>query len=336
MFQAKKIRNRQKILELLYKTDGLLTSKRIAELLEADGYLISERTVRLYLQELAQEGFTRSFGHRGHSITERGLSELRVTQTYQRIGYLSARIDEMTYKMSFDLEQRTGTVVVNTSVVDPRDLAGCLDRVAQVFTKGYGMGTRLAILTPGERIGELEIPPHRIGFCTICSITLNSVLLKHGIPTTSRFGGLLEVCGGKPRRFVELIHYDGTSIDPLEVFIRARMTNYLGAISDGNGLIGASFREIPEDARDLALRLADAMARIGMGGLMVAGMPGQPVLDIPVTPGRIGLVVIAGLNPIAILEELGYPIQSRALSGLLDFTRTITVDELPQTLSQFL
>ena len=47
------------------------------------------------------------------------------------------------------------------------------------------------------------------------SITLNGVLLKHGIPTTSSFGGLLELREGRAIRFVEMIHYDGTSIDPL-------------------------------------------------------------------------------------------------------------------------
>ncbi|HPZ82888.1 MAG TPA: DUF128 domain-containing protein, partial [Thermogutta sp.] len=244
--------------------------------------------------------------------------------------------DEMTYKMTFDLERRTGTVVVNTSIINPHDLAQCLDSVCQVFYKGYAMGTRLAILEPGQRMGEVEIPPGRIGFCTVCSMTVNSVFLKHGIPTTSRFGGLLEVRNGQPTRFVEIIHYDGTSIDPLEIFIRGRMTDYRGAISTGNGLIGASFREIPEDARDVAQRLSNEMARIGLGSVLAIGLPAQPLLGIPVTPGRVGVINVAGLNPVAILEEIGYHVYSRALHGLMDFNQLITVDELPSILQRFL
>lgn len=329
-------RHRLEILQVLRKASQPMTSSEIAQQLQSVGYRLSERSIRLYLRELDAEGLTESLGHRGRQITEKGLAELRFAQTSRRIGYLSTKIDEMTYKTSFDLERRTGTVVVNTSVVNPRDLAAYLPSVSQVFLKGYGMGTRLAILEPGERIGEVTIPPGKIGFCSVCSITFNSVLFKHGVPINSRFGGLVEVRDGEPIRFAEVIHYDGTSIDPLEIFIRARMTNYHGAIADGNGLIGASFREIPEDAKELALQLADGMARIGLGGLMASGLPGQPLLDMPVPPGRVGLLVVAGLNPIAILDELGYAVHSRALNGLLEFTRLITVDQLPQALQRFL
>jgi HTH-type transcriptional regulator, global nitrogen regulator NrpRI len=171
-----------------------------------------------------------------------------------------------------------------------------------------------------------------LGLCTVCSITLNGVLMKHGVPTTSRFGGLLEVRDGRPTRFIEMIHYEGTSIDPLEVFIRSGMTDYCGAIRDGNGLIGAGFREIPENSRDVAVRLASRVSAIGLGGFMEIGWPDQPVLELPVTPGRVGVVMIGGLNPISILEERGHRVVSRALAGLLDYSRLFHFDELPKVL----
>ncbi len=241
----------------------------------------------------------------------------------------------MTYMMTFDLATRTGQVVVNTSLVNPRQLASCVDKVCKVFADGYAMGTRLALFAPGETIGGLTVPPDRVGFCTVCSITLNGVLLKHGVPTTSRFGGVLEMRNGQPTRFVEMIHYDGTSIDPLEVFIRSGMTDYNGAIRDGNGLIGASFREMPEDSRDLVLHIGQRLSAVGLGAFMEVGLPGQPVLGLPVSHGRIGSVVIGGLNPIAILEELGHRVFSRALSGLLEYNRLISFEELPEALKQY-
>ena len=297
---------------------------------------MSERTIRLYLNELDAEGLTESQGKRGRLITEKGLTELHAAQTLQRVGYLSAKIDQMTYAMTFDLATRTGQVVVNTSLVNPGQLAECMDDVCRVFAQGYAMGNRLALLAPGETLGEMTVPQDKVGFCTVCSITLNGVLLKHGIPTLSRFGGLLELRESRPTRFVEMIDYDGTSIDPLEVFIRSRMTNYMGAIRDGNGLIGASYREMPEDARDRVVQLGERLSAVGLGAFMEVGLPGQTVLELPVSPGRIGSVVIGGLNPIAVVEEMDYRVYSRALAGLLDYSRLFSFEELPDALKQYL
>ena len=331
----KRERNRTAILNVLRRTPTPASSSRIAQLLAVAGHNLSERTIRLYLNELDEEGLTVSQGKRGRLITEKGLGEIHAAQTFQRVGYLSAKIAQMTYAMDFDLARRTGQVVVNTSLVNPRHLADCIDRVCKVFADGYAMGNRLALLAPGDALGDLTVPPDKIGFCTVCSITLNGVLLKHGIPTVSRFGGLLELRDREPTRFVEMIDYDGTSIDPLEVFIRSRMTNYLGAIRDGNGLIGASYREMPEDARDHVQQLGRQLSAIGLGAFMEVGLPGQPVLEVPANAGRIASVVIGGLNPIAILEEMNYRVNSRALAGLLDYDRLFSYEELPNILKQY-
>ncbi len=156
-----------------------------------------------------------------------------------------------------------------------------------------------------------------IGVGTVCSLTLNGVLLKHGIPTNSRFGGLLELADKKPIRFVGVIMYDGTSIDPLESLHPGRMTNYMGAIKTGNGRIGASFREFPAESRDTVEHLCEKLKRIGLGGLVTIGKPGQSVLDIPVSEGRIGAILIGGLNPVSILEEMvSGPIQGLSVDSL--------------------
>ena len=322
-------RRKLAILNLLKGSSQPMNSASIAESLAGQGHEMSERTVRLYLQELDQAGLTQNLGRRGRSITEKGLSELDAAQAFVRVGFLSAKIDQMTYRMNFDLSTRTGTVVVNTTLATRGQLARCMDKICQVFEKGYAMGHLAALLEPGEQMGDLTIPDGMLGFCSVCSITLNGVLLKHGIPMRSRFGGLLELHDGQPSRFVEMITYDGTSIDPLEVFIRSAMTDNVGAVTTGNGRIGASFRELPAESRELASDLAQKLDAIGLGGLMEIGRPGQDLFDIPVSEGRIGAVIIGGLNPTAILEELGVRVVSRALSGLLEFNRLFPYEELP-------
>lgn len=325
-------RHRVEILRALSRLGTRSTSTRVSQALDAAGYPLSERAVRLYLQQLEQEGLTASEGRQGHVLTPRGWAELRATHVSEGVGFLSARIDQMTFAMSFDLATRTGSVVVNVSVVDPELLTSCVDQVCDVFAKGFAMGTRLALLAPGETIGQLTVPPGCVGFCTVCSVTLNGVLLKHGIPTTSRFGGLLELREGVATRFVEIISYDGTTIDPLEVFIRGRMTDYLGAISTGNGLIGASFRELPANSREMVQNLSERLLGVGLGGLLEVGLPGQAVAGQLVPVGRIGAVIVGGLNPIAILEELDHRLEPRALAGLLDYHRLFPFEELPDVL----
>ena len=75
---------------------------------------------------------------------------------------------------------------------------------AQVFLYGnHGFA--------GQYLGDVMVPDDKVGLATICSIIFNGVFLKHGIPIDSKFGGILQVRDGNPLRFVELIHYSGSS-----------------------------------------------------------------------------------------------------------------------------
>ena len=333
---AKKNDKKMAILNVLKQQAHPVSSSQIRQLLTLSGLDYSERTIRLYLQEMDRSGLTQSFGKKGRCITATGLTELQSSQLITTPDYLSAKIDQMIYRMTFDLPMRSGTVVVNTSMVYPHQLASCMDKICQVFARGYGMGRLMTLLEPGEAIAELTVPPDKVGFCTVCSITINGVLLKHGILMRSSFGGLLKLKDGKAFRFVEMIHYDGTSIDPLEVFIRSGMTDYHGAIRDGNGLIGASFREVPAESRPRLVNIGQRLEEVGLGGIMELGLPGQPVLEIPVSHGRVGAIVVGGLNPIAILEEREHRIFSRALSGLLEYDRLFHYEEFPARMQRYL
>ena len=333
-------RSRKKVLAILrilkYAGAQPMSGADLVKALQLEGLEMSERSVRLYLELTDREKLTEPLGRRGRILTERGLQELDAARIIERLGFLSARIDQMTFRMTFDLAARTGTVVVNVTFAQARQIARYAGPITRVYEKGYAMGTLLALLGPGERCGEMLVPEGLVGFATVCSITLNGVLLKAGIPVHSRFGGLLELRGGEPTRFVEVITYDGSTIDPLEVFIRSGMTNYHGAIRDGDGRIGAGFREIPADSRERVADLARRLEAVGLGGFLQIGRPGQPLLEIPVSEGRAGAIVIGGLNPVAILEEKGERVFSRALSGLIDYSRLFHHRELRDRISAFL
>jgi repressor of nif and glnA expression len=318
------------VLKVLKEADRPLSSAKIADQLFASGYDLSERTVRLYLKELDKQGMTENLGHRGRRITEHGLRELASSRIIEKVGFLSAKIDQLACEMDFDPATRNGTVVVNVALFSPDDLIESASLMGRVFKEGFAMGRLMGLFAPGERIGEVMVPEGMLGVGTVCSISLNGVLLRRGIPTVSRFGGLLELHEKKPTRFVQMINYDGTSLDPLEIFIGSGMTDYLGAITSGNGLIGASFREFPAVSRNRVVEIAERLEEVGLGGLLRIGWPSHPLLEIPVQEGRVGAIIAGGLNPVAVMVERGKRLDFKALSGLVVFDRLFPYHELDE------
>lgn len=324
------------ILKILSESKNPVNSKVITEILNNEGSDVSERTVRFHLLQLDGKDLTKNIGRLGRVITDKGLEEIEQARVYEKIGFLTAKIDRMTYKMNFNLETKKGTVVINVSLIENSKIAESIPLIKKVFDAGYAMGKLVTIIKAGERIGSTIIPEGYVGIGTVCSITINGVFLKYGIPTNSRFGGLLEIKEGKPTRFVAIINYNGTTLDPLEIFIKSGMTRYKEATVTGNGLIGASFREVPAESKAEVLEIAKKLEKIGLGSIMKVGWQGQPLLEIPVNEGHIGVIIIGGLNPVAILEESGIKVASKALSGIIDYERLFNYQLLNEKIAESL
>ncbi len=321
-------KKRLSILRFLADSEGPLSSMKITEKLVSAGFDISERTVRFHLLAMDKEGLTDYIGKHGRIITPKGRKELSNARIFERVGFLSAKIDQLTYDMTFDPEAGEGTIVVNISILPEKSFPSSWKLMKKVFEARLSMGSLVTLFPAGERIGELFIPEGHIGVGTVCSVTLNGILLSYGIPVQSKFGGLLEIRDHAPERFVAIINYDGTSLDPLEIFIKSGMTDYRGATETGNGLIGASFREVPAASRGKIQEISGRLEKLGLECIMDLGMPGQPLCEIPVNQGNVGAIIIGGLNPVAILEEYGLRVQSKALSGLVDFRRLFCYREM--------
>ena len=314
---------RQRILKVLHRIGRPAGAAQVAELLRGWGVDLSERSVRLHLLRLDREGWTRLESRRaGRTLTAKGKTELEQGDVIERLGFVSGQIDELNYRMGFSLRAGMGTLVVNTTLLAAREEAAALDVVRPVLAARLGMGSRLLILRAGATYDAARaaiVPRGKIALVTICSVSLNGILLKEGIPVTSRFGGLLEFRNRLPARFVELLAYGGTTQDPLELFIRAQMTSVRQCEQTGTGLVGASFREFPSVALPAVLKIRDQLRLLGLDGILAVGVPNQPLYGIPVGEGRTGLVVLAGLNPAAALEEAGIAVENRSLAGLLEY-----------------
>lgn len=316
------------ILEALRQSPRPIGAERIATELGRSGTYLSERAVRNYLAQADAKGWTTNLGRRGRLLTAKGRREVDGAQVMDKVGFVSARVDALTYQMTFDPETREGTIILNVSTIAEDDARPAFKELLKVYEAGLGMGRLVAVAMPGERLGEFRAAAGRIAIGTTCSVSLNGVFLRAMVAARSRFGGLLELEDGEPKRFTQIIHYDGTSLDPLEIFIRGHMTSVARAARTGSGIVGASFREVPSVALPEVRRLAALSEEIGLGGLMATGAPNQPLLDIPVAPGCAGLVIAGGLNPVSAIVESGISTTSSAMHSLCDFSRLVDYETL--------
>ena len=146
------------ILRALHEEEGPLCSARITEHLSAMGHETSERTVRFHLKAMDKENLTDNLGKRGRQITERGLKELSTARIYDKVGYLAAKIDLMTYRMDFNRGTRTGSVVMNVTLLENDQLERAYPLISRVFAAELSMGTLLTFLSPGQRVGDVDRP----------------------------------------------------------------------------------------------------------------------------------------------------------------------------------
>ncbi|MEJ5187009.1 MAG: NrpR regulatory domain-containing protein [Candidatus Geothermincolales bacterium] len=312
------------ILEVLEEAGKPLGARVISQELASRGIELNERTVRYHLLHLDERGYTKLAGRSGRVITEKGRRELDGAMAVERLGFVNARIDELAWQSDFDLGTRKGKVVINITFFPREQEPRAIEAMRPVFQAGLSMSHLVIRAGAGERIGGIEVPTGMVGWGTVCSVTLNAVLLRHGIPVESSFGGLLEIQGGRPRRFVEIISYSGSTLDPIEIFIKGKMTSVHAAAESGEGRICASFRLIPASAHDRAAEIIEEMKKAGMGGLILLGKPGQACAEVPCPRDRASIVVAGGLNAPAAAEEMGVNTYLKAMASLVDYSMLVS------------
>jgi repressor of nif and glnA expression len=317
------------ILKVLDKhPDTILGSRERSRQLRLHGVELTERTVRYHLRILDERGFTKVFGKEGRMITPKGKEELSHALVSEKVGFVISKIETLSYLTNLDLDKGVGDVILNVSFFPSAKLKEALRIMKPVFSSPYVMSDNVVMQKGGEKIGDIIIPEGQIGVGTICSVTINGIFLKAGIPITSKFGGVLQVENAEPSRFTALISYEGSSLDPLEIFIKSGMTDVMNAVKHHDGKILASFREIPVVSLEKAEELSESMKDKGIGGILLIGSPNQPLLEMPVSMDKAGVVVVGGLNPIAALEEAGIPAVSKAMSTLYRFSDLLKFKEL--------
>ncbi len=317
------------ILKVLNDSQGALGARVIARHLEDHGIELGERAVRYHLKLMDERGLTQLIGRRdGRVLTEQGIKEVRNALVKDKVGFAISRIELLAFRTSFDPQNRTGSVPINVSFFPKDQLNKAVQAMRSAFAKELCVSRLVALAQEGEKLGELIVPGGKVGLATVCSIVVNGTLLKVGVPIDSRFGGLLQIRNSQPLRFVELIHYAGSSLDPSEVFIKAGMTSVIETARKGDGTILANFREIPALCQPIAEDVITNLKEAGIGGLLIMGKTSEPVCQIPVELNRIGIVLIGGLNPVAAAKEAGIEVENYAMSTVMEYKNLIKFQEV--------
>jgi repressor of nif and glnA expression len=312
------------ILKVLSESSEPLGSITIARELERHGIFLSERAVRYHLRITDERGYTEPLGRNGRMLTPRGFQELTMALAPEQVGFVLEKLELLAFHTTFDPQKRSGQLPINTSLIDKDEFKKALSAMSDVFKAGICASELVAMASEGEKLGSVVIPKGKIGLATVCSVVINGILLKAGVPIESRFGGVLEVKDSKPRRFVAIVNYAGTSLDPSEQYIRARMTSVGEAVKTGNGKILANFREIPAPSRAIVDEKVALLNEAGIGGVYVLGNTSEPVCQIGVGLNRVGMVLLGGLNPVAAAVEAGIEVENIAESGLIDCQQLVS------------
>lgn len=241
--------------------------------------------------------------------------------------FINHRIDEYALKVTYQPEEDAGDVIYNLSLVRREDLEDAIATLKHAFSAGLCVSDRVRFLMPGEEIGGFIIPEKTAGICTLCSITIDAMLIQRGVPLNPLGGGVVEIEGNIPKRFTTLIRYEHTTIDPLQVLISQEVTSVTGVMLRGSGTILANIRECHMEAERLIGDVFDELSGAGFTGILDVGVPNTPLLGVPPSPEYLGVALVGGTNAIAAFRESGKWAESRALKGLMDIREMTSIED---------
>jgi len=307
------------IMRILRDSPEPLGARVIAQSLKDHGVELGERAVRYHLKLMDARGFTQSEGREGRLITRIGLEELENALVSDKVGFVASKIEFLAYQTDFDIDKRQGKVPVNVSFFPEKQFKRAIEIMKRVFQAGICVSALVAVARQGEKLGEIIAPRGKIGLATVCSVIINGALLKAGIPISSKFGGILQIKDHKPLRFVELIQYSGSSLDPSEIYITSKMTSVGQVARRGEGRILANFREIPAICQPGAEKVVAGLKEANLGGVLMIGEVSKSVCEVPVELNKVGMILTGGLNSVAAAVESDIEVENHAMSTVMEY-----------------
>lgn len=303
------------ILRILREHQEPMGAKRLSELMAERGFILSDRAVQYYLSYLDTTGFTEKIGNQGRILTPEGRKETDNALVDDRIGFIISKLERLAYRSTFDPSTGTGDVAYNLSIVPEASFEPAKSAFDAVIKSGCGFFSSYRVIDRDPRV-----PSGSVGFISICSISMDGVFQRKGIPVKMAFGGRLEIEQGIPKRFSDLIGYRGTTIDPLELFISSGLTSIASFARSKSGIALANVREVPITAKE---QVEETIHLMNACGFVFPVTMGNKVFNLPDNRYRLSIVAYSGLNLTGNCVEHGIDIKTEIGAGNIPFSKIV-------------
>ena len=227
-----------------------------------------------------------------------------------KIPFLLSKTWNLIQQVNYDVEKRKGDIISNVSYINKDDL----DISLEIMEEAYNSNPKY--INPYYQLINHPDDDDKIGISTICSLSIDGILIDNGIMSNPRYGGLLELT--EPPLFIDLISYNGSTEDPHQIFLAKNMTSITGAI--GPNKILASFKEIPHISREYAVYLLEILKNIGFS-IYKIGKPREVTYNAKADNYNFGVVTGSGLNSIGAIKEKGIDVEVKAIEKLIPFEK---------------
>ena len=231
-----------------------------------------------------------------------------------------SKIRDAIYDVTFDPKRMDGKVIANISYVDSNDLDSVIDIYRRLHRWGLSIGPYIKIVD--ENTGG------KVGILTICSITIDGVLLKSAVPSNPIGGGVLYVESVRGVRFTDFLKYESTTMDPLETLAGMGLTSIMKVVETGSGRILANVREVPMIAKDDVETLLGDMVDAGFSGVIEVGEPNTDIFDIPTGRDHFGIVIAGGINPLVAADEMGIAVENHAMRQIVEISEMERISDV--------
>ena len=228
----------------------------------------------------------------------------------EKISLVLSKSLNLIQQVNFDVEKQKGDIIANVSYVNRNNI----DKALSVMEDTYNNSPKY--INPYYKLVEHPENDDLVGIATICSLSIDGILINNGIMSNPTYSGLLELT--EPPLFIDLISYNGTTLDPHKIFLSKNMTSITG--KNGPNKVLASVKEIPYISRDHAVEILEILNNIGFS-IYKIGKPRELVYNSKVDNYNFGVITGGGLNSIGAVKESGIPIQVKALEKLMPFEK---------------
>jgi repressor of nif and glnA expression len=239
--------------------------------------------------------------------------------------FVNHSIDDYAMQVTYDPARGTGKVVYNLTLVKNEDFEYAVSIIRDAYKTGVSVSGLVRFGSSKESVEGFVVPDGCTAICTICSTTLDGLLIRRGIPVNPIGGGVVEIEDRIPVRFTHIILYEYTTIDPLQVLISQQITSVNDVMRKGSGNILANIREFHMEAEPRVSRVLDELAESSITGILEVGIPNIPLLGVPGSPQNVSIVAVGGTNPIAAIRESGRWVRTQAMKGVMDVKKFIEI-----------